>query len=173
METAPYATELPHGRPLEANEKKKKIMACGKCVCRVLGTKDLKAWLPVIQFFYFMFLGPPKACIYHVCHLRCSKGGKRYPGPVRSKLPFLQMTSTRPCTCSCPRGVPTHHRLLISREKGTCIKADGCSYFISEMHRAEAPASSLEYFQANYMRELLRPAPCGISFVPSSEPYVT
>ena len=55
----------------------------------------------------------------------------------------------------------------------------GCSYFISEMRRAEIPAFFLEYFKANYMRVLLRPAPGGISFECSRlkrnlmEPYVT
>lgn len=71
--TAPYATELPQGCPLEAN--KIKIIMCGKCVYRVLETKDFKASLPVIQF-YFMFLGKLKAYMYHMCYLRFRKGRK-------------------------------------------------------------------------------------------------
>lgn len=152
--------------------KQKKNHGIWKTCLRSPRDQRLEGLAASNSVFYFMFLGQPKASIYHMCHLRCSKGGRRHPGPVRSKLPFLQTTSTLwPRTCSCGRGISTAGSFLWG--KGTCIKAVGCSYFISKMHRAGTPAFFLEYFKANYMRELLRPAPCGISFVPSSKPYVT
>lgn len=43
-------------------------------------------------------------------------------------------------------------------------KVVGCSYFISEMCRVGTPEFFLECFKANYMPELLRLAPGGISF---------
>lgn len=52
LETAPYATELLQGCPLEANVIK--IMVCGKCAHRVLGTKAFKASLPVIQLLFYV-----------------------------------------------------------------------------------------------------------------------
>lgn len=64
METAPYATELLQGSPLEANVIK--IMMCEKCAHRVRGTKDFKTSLPVIQFLFYVSWKTEGLCLPHV-----------------------------------------------------------------------------------------------------------
>lgn len=139
-----------------------------------------------------MFLGKPKAYIYHMCYLRCRKGGikvswtaKDFQGSLaRAALFSTDFPAHPPGTCSLGKGISTRHGtyLFACSFLGGRVPARkdvGCSYFISEMCRAEIPAFFLEYLKANYMRALLRPAPGGISFERSClkrnlmEPYVT
>lgn len=121
-----------------------------------------------------MFLRKMKACIYYMCYLICRKADReRYPVLIRtsmaaqSKLPSLQL-ATWPCTCSLGAVSLALQRIfLFPHFYGGMVhtyKVVDCSYFISEMCRAEAPEFFLKYFKANYVAEPLMPAPRGISF---------
>ena len=74
METAPYATEMMQGHPSEANEIK--ITACGECIHSVLGTKDFKASLPVIQFLFYVSWKMEGLYLPHVLS-QMQTGGKK------------------------------------------------------------------------------------------------
>lgn len=107
-----------------------------------------------------------------MCYLICRKaGGERYPVLIKismaaqSKLPSLQL-ATWPCTCSLG-AVSLFGVFLFPHFYGGMVhtyKVVDCSYFISEMCKAEAPEFFLKYFKANYGAEPLVPAPRGISF---------
>lgn len=158
----------------QANEIK--IMECGKCNHSVLGTKDFKASLPVIQFLFYVSWKTKGLYLSYVLPKMQKREGRKKKGfctgkdlqgsPLKAEL-FAAGFHLALCMLLGEGYFSSAWNLFACSFLWGMVhacKVVGCSYFISEMCRAETPEFFLEYFKANYVPESLMSAPTGISF---------